>query len=288
MPRLIPTAVLMFIVFLFASGVSQFAHAESRTMDDQFEVGSVEIEHTGGTRNYPYRLHRPTSLVPNANLPLIVFLHGAGERGADNVAQLKHFPKRFVTEPHLTKHSAYVLAVQCPSRETWITAVGKNWDLPTRFEVITPSMKAVIAAIQTVVHEEPIDRTRIYLTGLSMGGFGAWDLAARHPDWFAAVMPICGGGSPVQMAERLVGVPIWAFHGIGDRIVTQRQSIAMIDAIRAAGGTPAYTAIPNVGHASWNVAYGPQGGMTWLFSNKREEPADIPPTKDVEDSEEDS
>ena len=286
MLRFNPVGILALIIFFAGTCSHGYVHAESGGMEEDFESGSVEIEHGGVQRDFPYRLHRPTPLVPNTNVPLVVFLHGAGERGADNVSQLKHFPKRFISEPHLTKHSAFLLAVQCPANEKWIMAVGKNWDRPTRFEVITPSMKAVIEAIQKVVHEEPIDRTRIYLTGLSMGGFGSWDLAARHPDWFAAVMPICGGGSPVQMAKRLVGVPIWAFHGLGDRVVHQRQSAAMIDAIRAAGGTPAYTAIPNVGHASWNIAYGPQGGITWLFSNKREQPADIPSPTDVGEADE--
>ena len=198
----------------------------------------------------------------------MVFLHGAGERGNDNQAQLTYLPKQFLKANHLRDRPCHVLAMQCPKREQWA---------PYQTRVSTPrpplpAMQAVIAAIKKVIAEEDIDHARVYLTGLSMGGYGSWDLAARHPDWFAAVVPICGGGQ-VTNAKQLTDVPIWAFHGEDDRVVPESESRRMVEAIRAAGGTPAYTNLPGVDHGSWHFAYGPRGAMEWMFAQRNPDPA---------------
>ncbi|MCH2161134.1 MAG: dienelactone hydrolase family protein [Phycisphaerales bacterium] len=234
---------------------------------EHFERGSVAIEVDGETHRYPYRLHRPQGLSEGDLAPLVVFLHGSGERGTDNQAQLRHFPERFVREPHLTKHDAFLLAVQCPQDDAWVT-IEDRWKGQPDFSRPTAAIKGVEAAIRKLLEEEPIHSDRVYLTGLSMGGFGAWDLAARHPDWFAAVVPICGG-AVTDNADRFVDLPVWAFHGDADAVVPERQSRAMIDAIRAAGGRPAYTVLPGIGHDSWRVAYGPEGAMNWMFAQVR-------------------
>ena len=190
----------------------------------------------------------------------------------------RHFPDRFVTEPHLSGHKSMLLAVQCPEREAWVK-FSREFDRRHESNEITPSMAGVLAAIRKVVAQESVDTSRIYLTGLSMGGFGAWDLAARYPDWFAAVVPICGGGAPKLMAPRLIDMPIWAFHGTADRLVPEIQSGEMIDAIREAGGSPRYTRLEGVGHNAWRFAYGPEGAMDWMFAQKRDTPAVIPARK---------
>ncbi len=145
----------------------------------------------------------------------------------------------------------------------------------------TRAMKAVVATIRKIVTEENVDTSRIYLTGLSMGGYGSWDLAARHPDWFAAVVPICGGGDP-KSALRLAKLPIWVFHGQNDKVVPESASLKMVDALRDAGGRPAYTSLPGVGHDSWPYAYGPRGAMDWMFAQKNPIPhhAEIPSSPD--------
>jgi len=119
--------------------------------------------------------------------------------------------------------------------------------------------------VEETTQAQPVDLDRIYVTGLSMGGYGSWDLAIRTPEKFAAVVPICGGGDESQ-AARLLGVPIWAWHGDADPAVPVERSRRMIAAIRQAGGNPKYTELAGVGHDSWNPAYrDPHGPIPWLF-----------------------
>ena len=240
-------------------------------VDEAFERGAVEIEVDGTLRSIPYRIHRPSSASPEAPLPLVVFLHGVGERGADNDRQLRHFPERWIREPHLgARHPAVVLAVQCPDDEDWggVIRDGEEWR-PGATEA-TPAMRGVQELVARLSATPEIDRARIYLTGLSMGGFGTWDLLARHGDWFAAAVPICGGCDPGhgrRIAES--GVPIWNFHGLDDGVVLVDRSRDIVEAIRAAGGRVGHTELPNVGHDSWSHAYGPNGAMDWMFAQRR-------------------
>jgi predicted peptidase len=126
-------------------------------------------------------------------------------------------------------------------------------------------MRVAVAILDQVLNTEPADPRRVYLTGLSMGGFGAWDAATRWPQRFAAVVPICGGGD-VSRAERLVDVPIWAFHGDADDIVPVKQTTDMIAAIRDLGGKPKVTVLKGVGHNSWVPAYSDrQGVIPWMY-----------------------
>ena len=129
-------------------------------------------------------------------------------------------------------------------------------------------MLAVIAALEDTLKREPIDPARIYLTGLSMGGYGSWDLAARMPDRFAAVIPICGGGDGAT-AAKIKDLPIWCFHGDADTAVRVERSRTMIEALRAAGGAPKYSELAGVGHDSWTPAYRDPDVLAWLFAQKK-------------------
>jgi len=129
-------------------------------------------------------------------------------------------------------------------------------------------MRAVWLAVHDLLEREPIDPDRVYLTGLSMGGYGAWDLAARHPERFAAVVPVCGGGDPAQ-ADRLRDLPIWVWHGDRDRSVPVEQSRRMVEALRRAGSAVRYDELPGVGHGSWKQAYGAGGAIDWMFAQRR-------------------
>jgi len=122
--------------------------------------------------------------------------------------------------------------------------------------------------LDEVEKKYPVDKSRVYLTGLSMGGYGAWALAAYEPNRFAAVAPICGGGEP-EDARKLVGTPVWAFHGDRDTSVDVAKGQAMIDNLRAAGGTPKFTVYEGVGHDSWTQTYENNELYEWLFSQKR-------------------
>jgi predicted peptidase len=153
---------------------------------------------------------------PHSNVrkqPLVVFLHGAGERGHDNLRQLQNLPEQLALPTFRKRFPCFVLAPQCPSGSYW-----------------SQHMDELETLIERVADEHPVDRSRIYLTGLSMGGFGSWELAARRPDLFAAVIPICGGGDP-EWASQLSDVPIWAVHGDADEAVSVDYTRTMIAAI---------------------------------------------------------
>lgn len=266
---------------LFALSVALLTGSpQTPTIADDFEAGHVRLELDGVNRSLPYRLLRPGTADAANPLPLLVFLHGAGERGDDNELQLRHFPERWIREPHLgERHEAFLLAVQCPQGGYWAQV---EHDAQGRWLTVadperTDSMAAVEALLRDLAQDPAVDRRRIYVTGLSMGGFGTWDLVARYPEWFAAAMPICGGGHPSLgpgLAES--GLPIWAFHGSADDVVPPEMSRDLVAAIRSNGGSVGYTELRGVAHDSWRFAYGPTGGVEWLFAQAREEPAVIP------------
>jgi len=275
----------LWIVVGFAAALGAGASAQTTVKEPSpvptaspspFEAGSVTIE---SGESFGYRLLTPPADAeqPEGGWPLIVFLHGAGERGDDNRAQLRHFPERMAE--YDDRFPCFVLAVQCPKGGRW---ADYEWsripevdaDSPTSIErePLGP-MRGAMAAIEEVVAERPIDLHRITLTGLSMGGFGSWDLAARKPDWFAAVAPICGGGDP-RVAERYKGLPFWVWHDEGDPVVPVALSQRMVEAAKAAGVDVRYSEVSGHGHASWVPAYEADKLPAWLLSHRRDEPSE--------------
>jgi len=185
--------------------------------------------------------------------PLVVFLHGSGQRGYDTIQQLQTLPQQLFRTGSV---SCAILAPQCPPQTWW-----DSW---------IPELEELI---EQTIRQHRIAPNRVYLTGLSMGGYGSWELAARRPDLFAAVLPICGGGHP-EWAERLKQTAIWAIHGAEDSVVPPERSREMITAIQSAGGNPHYTELPGVGHDSWHDAYDPASGiLKWMFEQRRSAPA---------------
>ena len=207
---------------------------------------------------FRYRLLKPEKIEPGKKYPVVLFLHGAGERGDDNAKQLLYLPELMVTPEYRGKFPCFFIAPQCRSGKLWVVRGQDKTG-------VSEQMQVAEGILRHVEKEYPVDPARVYLTGLSMGGFGTWNLAARHPDWFAAAVPICGGGDPT-LASALVPVPIWAVHGADDKVVSAELSRKMIDAIRAAGGKPRYTEIEGVGHDSWTPGYkDPNGALPWMF-----------------------
>lgn len=226
------------------------------------------IRYTGGDYQdeaFHYRLLKPSEVVPGKKYPLVISLHGAGERGDDNVAQLKYLPKWLADPDYRTKFPCFVFAPQCRTNKRWVEVPwSEAQSTPTK--EIGDQMAVVVAVLDQLEKELPIDSARLYLTGLSMGGYGSWDLAIRFPQRFAAVVPICGGGDERQ-AARLSKVPLWAYHGSADKAVPVERSRSMINAIRAAGGNPKYTELEGVGHDSWTAAYtDSEGVVPWMFA----------------------
>jgi predicted peptidase len=239
-------------------------------LDKLYEARTVRVAPAKDVEpvEFAYRLLGPTSITPGTRYPLVIFLHGAGERGNDNLSQLKYFPT-WVAEPSARKaHPCFVLAPQCRDEQKWVEVDWSKIESTPQSPTPTVDMLAVIAALEDTLQREPIDPARIYLTGLSMGGYGSWDLAARMPDRFAAVLPICGGGDEAT-AAKIKDLPIWCFHGDADTAVRVERSRTMIEALRAAGGAPKYSELAGVGHDSWTPAYRDPDVLAWLFAQKK-------------------
>ncbi len=210
-----------------------------------------------------YRLFSPDELTKDGLYPLIVFLHGRGERGSDNEAQLKHGVPDILRFCREEREPCFLVAPQCPFPQWW-DGIRRCEEGDGAIPVLT-----VLALVEELVRGHPVDVSRIYLTGLSMGGFGAWKALSLRSDLFAAAVPVCGGGVP-GTAESIAAVPQWAFHGAEDDIVPPEKSREMIDALRRFGAMPGYTEYPGIGHASWEPAYRDRAMLRWLFAQRRD------------------
>jgi predicted peptidase len=235
------------------------------------DLGSYEFTGTSKLR-MPYRLLTPRDLNARARYPLVVFFHGSGERGDDNQKQLQHGVRRFTAPASQTKYPCFVLAPQCPAQLDnqpimWTGERERMHSLKLAHEAAIPLRSALELTI-TIEEKFPVDMDRIYLTGISMGGFASWEALIRYPQKFAAAIPVCGGGD-VNYADRIRDIPIWAFHGANDPTVPVQCSRSMIEMIEQAGGHPRYTEYPGVGHNSWDRAYAEPELLSWLFSQKR-------------------
>ncbi len=248
---------------LFATVIlaSTVAHA------DDFETRVF----TEGDAKLPYRLLKPLNFDAAKKYPLVILLHGAGERGDDNKLQLKWGAPDFAKADVREKYPAFVLVPQCPKEKKW---VEMDWggDTGTAPADAGPTQKLLLGTIDTVQKEFPIDPDRLYVTGLSMGGYGTWDLITRYPDRFAAAAPICGGGDKTK-AGAAKPVPVWAFHGDADTAVKPIRTIDMVEGLKAAGGSVSMTMYAGVGHNSWSAAYAEPNFFPWLFAQKRGQPA---------------
>ena len=188
---------------------------------------------------------------PKRKWPLILFLHGAGERGDDLDLLKRHgIPK--ITE-RWRDFPFIAVSPQCP-RYSWWTA----------------EIESLNALLDHIVESYSVDVSRVYLTGLSMGGFGTWRLAASYPERFAAIAPICGGGDP-EWAPRLKDIPVWVFHGAKDEIVPLSESEKMVEALKACGGNVRFTVYPDAGHDSWTQTYENPELYEWFLQHSKGE-----------------
>ena len=178
--------------------------------------------------------------------PVLFFLHGAFERG-DNIEIVKrHGPPKLA----LNKEFPFIIvAPQCPV---------SGWWAPRNVERL----------IELVIRKYRIDKQRVYLTGMSMGGFATWQLAVRNPERYAAIVPVCGGGNPIT-ASRLKNMPIWAFHGEKDEVISVNQSVQMVDAVNQGGGNAKLTIYPHLYHDSWTETYNNPKLYEWLLEHKQ-------------------
>lgn len=237
---------------------------------DDLEVR--ETHFTGGeykNETFRYLFLRPETVEPGKKYPLILFLHGAGERGDDSELLKKHFLPSIASDDFRKRFPCFVVAAQCRRDRTWAKfGPGGTRTAPVMAAEPSDDLAAALQAVDEVIREFPVDENRLYLTGISMGGYGSWDLAMRQPNRWAAVAPICGGGDESK-GGLLVDVPLWVFHGDADPAVPVERSRNMVEAVRKAGGHPKYTEYPGVEHDSWTQTYAdPNGLLPWLFEQR--------------------
>jgi predicted peptidase len=215
-------------------------------------AGPVQTAHKFNKEGNPpldYLVYLPPQYEHKAGWPLILFLHGAGEKGND-IERVKDDGLPEMLEKGKTLPFV-VVSPQCRPDSSW-----------------NSQLKVLSALLDEIAANYKVDQDRIYLTGLSMGGFGTWALAASTPDRFAAIIPICGGGN-LDAVERLKHVPIWAFHGAKDDVVPIARTQALVDALTKAHGNVKFTVYPELRHDSWTVTYGNPEVYKWLLEHKR-------------------
>lgn len=179
--------------------------------------------------------------------PLILFLHGAGERGDDLNKVKIHGPPKLIDKGK--KFQFIIISPQCPENQWW-------------------SIETLDVLLKEVTKHYRVDKNRIYVTGLSMGGYGTWSMAIKYPNRFSAIAPVCGGGDP-NNAQLLKDLPIWVFHGEKDNTVPFQRSQDMVDALKKAGGIVKFTKYPEAGHDSWTATYNNPALYDWFLSQKR-------------------
>lgn len=224
----------------------------------------------------PYRIALPENYDSTRAYPLVLFLHGRGESGSDNEKQLTHGAKLFVTDSFRSRYPAIVVFPQCPSNNYWsnVLAVtegsktGKRafWFVPGGEP--TRAMRLLMSLAGYLPVRYPVDKNRMYVMGLSMGGMGTFELVRRMPGVFAAATPICGGADPAT-ATTMKKTAWWVFHGGKDDVVLPRYSEQMVNALKKAGARVKFTLYPNANHNSWDPAFAEPGLFPWLFAQKR-------------------
>ena len=233
----------------------------------ELPAGVEARTHEGpGGETYNHLFVAPPRIEEGVKYPLVVFLHGSGERGDDPAVLAKHFFPEMLSEEYRTRFPCYIIAPQCPAGERW---ADLDWRTGEGGGALTAPLAGAKKLLGDSLASLPVDRSRVYLTGLSMGGYGTWAWAAREPGTFAAALPICGGGD-AGTAATLKDLPIWCGHGAADPAVPVERSREMVAAVAAAGGSPIYVEYPGVGHLVWGTVYGtPEGAVAWLFRQRR-------------------
>jgi len=248
----IRTCIILNVFAVLMCNLSESVQAEpqkttssqsQKTMDQQTEEkfeGKIPV-------SYRYLLSLPEDYSQQEKWPLLLFLHGAGERG-DNLDLVKlHGPPMQIAQGK--KFPCIVVSPQCPKDGWWEPVL-------------------LSALLNDIEKKYKVDQDRIYITGLSMGGYGTWALAAHTPDRFAAAIPICGGGVPYR-TRFLTKMPLWVFHGAKDTAVKLGESQRMVDGLKQHGGNVKFTVYPEAGHNSWTQTYDNPDVYKWLFEQKR-------------------
>lgn len=221
----------------------------------------------------PYRMLLPKDFDASKKYPLLLFLHGSGERGSDNKAQLVHGSSLFLKEEIRDNYKAIVVFPQCTAGSSW-AKLDVEGDFPNRnfifFEDAEPTKDMLLleGLLKHLKKVYKLDKNRVYVGGLSMGGMGTFELVRRNPKMFAAAFPICGGANP-NISKKLQKPHWWVFHGDADQVVPEKYSANMVTAMKQQGINVKYSVYKGVTHNSWDNAFAEPDLLPWIFSKSK-------------------
>jgi predicted peptidase len=260
---------LLFIGLILCLALPVLSSAQSKT---SFERGSFILKKD----TLAYRILFPANFNQSKKYPLMLVLHGAGERGSDNDAQLKYGTELFLKDTIRKKYPAIVIFPQCPTNDFWsnvkITQDSATKKLTFTFQADAPPTKAMqllMGLVTNFIDKPFVNVHKIYVGGLSMGGMGTLEIIGREPAVFAAAFDICGGDNTANVKKYAKKVPLWIFHGQKDSVVPYTHSEVVVAALKEAGANPKYTLYPNDDHNSWNDAFAEPMLIPWLFSHSK-------------------
>jgi len=248
--------VFLLLIFLIAG----CKHNEIIPKYSKFKIQDSQLN---------YRILYPKDFDKTKSYPLTLFLHGIGERGDDNELQLKYVDKVFLNQNNYTNYESVVIFPQAPLDDNWSSRLLTNNKIRQVFpenEKPTKSLQLVIKLMDSLIKESFIDNKKVYLSGLSNGAMGSFELLKNRPNMFASAVLICGGGNPKWAKDFAKTTPVWVAHGSDDDVVFPELSINMVKAIIKHGGSPKFTLYENINHDSWFNVFDDPNYLKWMFS----------------------
>ena len=258
------TKYLLLVTFSLASF---FTHSQD------FSLFEKRTFITSKGDSLPYRILLPEGYDKTKKYPLVLFLHGGGERGRDNEKQLTHGVKVFLDPANRKKYPCIVIAPQCMPDSQWPSAKYDRGQRPLKIEFnynnpVTKALAAVTELTYDVIKTESVQKTEIYVTGLSMGGMGTFEIVYRNPGLFTAAAPICGGGDVKAYTKKQTSTKWWIFHGEVDGTIEVKHSREMYARLQELKANVKYTEYPGIDHNSWDNAYAEPDFTAWMFEKK--------------------
>jgi predicted peptidase len=258
----------LLILICTLSGIAVCAQKDS--LDKYY----LKKEYEEGAGKMPYRILYPQNYNKNAKYPVILFLHGAGERGTDNEKQLIHGSGLFLEPEVRENYPAFVILPQCPEKDYWSAVDIDRQKMPLKLDFDyskspTNSFEQALKILKKEISENSIDIQRVYVMGLSMGGMGTFEMVYRNPAVFAAAIPLCGGGDFGKFDRKFRKFPFWVFHGTDDGVVEVKHSRRIVEKLINIKAKVRYTEYPGINHNSWDYAFREPDLFKWLFSQKR-------------------
>jgi predicted peptidase len=222
----------------------------------------------------PYRILLPKNFTKEKQYPLVLVLHGAGERGTNNISQLVHGSKLFTSDENREQFPAIVIFPQCPKEDYWANATVDRGTKPISLKFPlerepTKSLTLVMSLLDNYLQKPYVKKEQIYVGGLSMGGMGTFEILYRKPTVFAAAFSICGAGNPEEAKEYATKTDLWVCHGANDDVVNPQESIQMVSGILKYGGKPNFSLYAKDNHNSWDSAFAEPQLLPWLFSKSK-------------------